>query len=207
MAPEVLVEIIKIVPSILWFVFVAVLIAWLYKPIKTELLPRLNQLKVYGVEATFIRESLEQAAKKQEIEISKDAKSKVERRLQRDLPLLRQMRILWVDDNPGNIIYESRILRSAGAQVDIVASTEQALYMLSQDNYDMVISDIARNGRPDEGLRFLADMRKQGLYRPTVFYASAIDWDRGTPPYAFGITNRVDHLLHYVMDIAEREKI
>lgn len=57
------------------------------------------------------------------------------------------------------------------------------------------------------GIRFLADMGKQGLHRPTVFYASAIDWDRGTPPYAFGITNRVDHLLHYVMDIAERGKI
>jgi len=207
MTPEVIIEIIKIIPSTLWFVFVAILVARLYKPIKAELLPRLGQLKVYGIEATFIRESLDRAVEKQETKIDAEAKSKVERRLHRDIPLLRRMRILWVDDNPRHNAYVVRMLRSIGARVDITTSTEQALSMLSQENYDMVISDIARDGVPDEGLRFLTKMRRQGLYRPIVFYAGAIDWERGTPPYAFGITNRVDHLLHYVMDIAEREKI
>jgi len=207
MTPEVAIEIIKIIPGILWFIFVVILVIRLYEPIKTELLPHLSELKVLGVEATFIREELEKAAKKQEAEISREAKSKVERRLHRDVSLLRKMRVLWVDDNPGNISYESRILRSVGVHIDIVTATEKALSMLSQNNYDLVISDIARDGVPDEGLRFLSEMRRRGLHRPIVFYAVAIDWDRGIPPYAFGITNRVDHLLHYVMDIAEREKI
>jgi len=207
MTPEVAIEIIKIIPGILWFIFVVILVIRLYEPIKTELLPHLRELKVFGVEATFIREELEKAAKKQETEISQEARSKVERRLHRDIPLLRKMRVLWVDDDPGNIAYESRILRSVGVYIEVVTSTEQALSALSQNDYDLVISDIARDGVADEGLRFLSEMRGRGLYRPIVFYAGAIDWDRGTPPYAFGITNRVDHLLHYVMDIAEREKI
>ena len=207
MTPEVTIEIIKIIPGILWFIFVVILVIRLYEPIKTELLPHLSELKVLGVEATFIREELEKAAKKQKTEISQEAKSKVERRLHRDIPLLHKMRVLWIDDNPGNITYESRILRSVGVHIDIVTSTEQALSMLSQNDYDLVISDIARDGVPDEGLRFLSEMRRRGLYRPIVFYVGANDWDRGIPPYAFGITNRVDHLLHYVMDIAEREKI
>jgi len=207
MTPEVAIEIIKIIPGILWFIFVVILVIRLYGPIKTELLPHLRELKVLGVEATFIREELEKATRKQETEISQEARSKVERRLHRDIPLLRKMRVLWVDDNPDNITYESRILRSVGVHVDVVTSTEQALSMLSQNGYDLVISDIARDGVLDEGLRFLSEMRRRGLYHPIVFYAGAIDWDRGTPPYAFGITNRVDHLLHYVMDIAEREKI
>ena len=207
MTPEVAVEIIKIIPSILWFVFVAILVIRLYGPIKTELLPHLSGLKMFGVEATFIREELEKAVKKQKTKISQEAKSKVERRLQKNVPLLRKTKVLWVDDNPGNIAYESRILRSVGVNIDTVTSTTQALSMLSQNDYDLIISDIARDGVPDEGLRFLSETRKQDLFRPTIFYAGAVDWDRGTPPYAFGITNRVDHLLHYVMDIAEREKI
>ncbi len=133
MTPEVAIEIIKTIPSILWFVFVVVLVIRLYEPIKTELLPHLRELKAFGVEATFIREELEKATKKQEIEISQEAKSKVERRLHRDIPLLRKMRVLWVDDNPGNITYESRILRSVGVHIDVVTSTEQALSMLSQN--------------------------------------------------------------------------
>jgi hypothetical protein len=79
--------------------------------------------------------------------------------------------------------------------------------MLSENRYDLVISDIARHGVPNEGIAFLSLMREQKLSRPTVFYVGRIDWDKGTPPYAFGITNRVDHLLHYVMDIVEREML
>jgi len=207
MTPEAVIELIKIIPGILWFVFAVILVTRLYGPIKEELLPHLSELKVLGVEATFIREELKKAARKQETDISQEARSRVERRLHRDTPLLRKMRVLWVDDNPGNIIYESRILRSVGVHIDVVTSTEQALSALSGNDYDLVISDIARDGVPDEGLRFLSQVRSRQLHRPTVFYTGVVDWDRGTPPYAFGITNRVDDLLHYVMDIAERTKI
>lgn len=207
MTPEAVIELIKIIPGILWFVLVVILVARLYEPIKKELLPHLSELKVFGVEATFIREELEKATKNQETGISQEARSRVERRLHRDIPLLRKMRVLWVDDNPINNISEMTILLSVGVHIDVVTSTEEALSRLSANDYDLVISDIARDGVSDEGLRFLSQVRSRQLHRPIVFYAGVIDWDRGTPPYAFGITNRVDDLLHYVMDVAERTKI
>jgi CheY-like chemotaxis protein len=203
---EIIIEFVKIVPSVLWFIFVSVLIIRLYEPIRDELLPRVSGFKAFGVEATFIADELKKAAEERETELSEEARSSVERRLQRAAPLLRGVQILWVDDDPSNIIYEARILRSFDVSIDIVISTLQALSALSRNSYDLVISDIARDEIPDEGLRFLREMRNRGLFRPTVLYAGAIDWEKGTPPYAFGITNRVDDLLHYVMDIVERRK-
>ena len=57
---------------------------------------------------------------------------------------------------------------------------------------------------PDEGLNFLQQMRDRGQYRPTIFTVAQLDPARGTPPYAFAITNRVDDLLNYTFDVLER---
>ena len=38
-------------------------------------------------------------------------------------------------------------------------------------------------------------------------YIRRFDPTRGTPPLVFGITNRPDHLVHYIIDIAERERL
>lgn len=210
MSTEIAIEIIKILPNVLWFVLISILMIILYKPFKEQLLPRLSGVKAFGVEATFIREELNKATSKKDEkeEISSEDKSKLEKRLQRDISLLQKMKILWVDDNPGYIAYESRILRAVGVNIDIVTSSVQGLSMLSQYEYDLVISDIAREGVVDEGIKFFSKIREQkNDYPPIIFYAGNINWDWGTPAYAFGITNRLDHLLHYVMDIAERAKI
>jgi CheY-like chemotaxis protein len=209
MSPEIIIEVIKILPSVLWFLFLVILVARLYKPFMEHLLPRISGLKAFGVEATFIRDEIEKAASQAEKEkLSADDKSRVERRLQRDIPLLQKMRILWVDDNPGYIAYESRILQATGAKIDIVTSSEQAVMAVNQNEYDLIISDIAREGISDEGIRFFKSIRQQKPYSsPVIFYAGNINWEKGTPPFAFGITNRLDNLLHYVMDVAERLKI
>jgi len=206
MSPEVTVELIKLIPSVLWILFVAISVAVFYKPIRRELLPRMSGFKAFGVEATFTREELDRAIEKQAAQVSENDRSQVLRRAQRVIPVLQGAQILWVDDNPDNNIYERRILRSLGVFVDLARSTGEALSMLQQTTYDAVISDMARGGVPDEGLKFLTEMRKRGLYRWTIFYVGRVDWERGTPPYAFGITNRPDHLLHYVLDVLERER-
>lgn len=206
MSPEITVELVKVCPSVLWVTLVAVLIVVFYKPIKGELLPRLSGLKAFGVEATFIREELDKAVGKQAAEVSESDRSQVLRRAQRVVPVLHGARILWVDDIPENNTYERRILLSLGIFVDLVTTSTEALSKLSQKNYDAVISDMDRDGVPDEGLRFLAKMRKRNLYRPTIFYIGRFDPDRGIPPHAFGMTDRPDHLLHLVLDVLERER-
>jgi hypothetical protein len=93
-----------------------------------------------------------------------------------------------------------------GVFVDLARSTGEAISKLTSTGYDMVISDMERDGVHDEGMKFLSRARSLGLHRPTVFYLSRVDESRGLPPHAFGITARPDHLLHYVTDVLERER-
>lgn len=209
MSPEVAVELVKLLPTTLWIVFVAILIAIFYKPIKRDLLPRMSGFRAFGFEAAFVEEELDKAIGKQgegDVQVSKQDRSQVLRRAQRVAPVLRGARILWVDDKPDFNVYERSILQSLGILVDMATTTEKALSMLRSADYHAVISDMERDGIPDEGLQFIDKMRRQGLYRPTILYIRSLDPSRGTPPYAFGITNQPDHLLHYVMDVLERER-
>jgi hypothetical protein len=63
---------------------------------------------------------------------------------------------------------------------------------------------MARGNVPDEGLQLLQQMKDKALYCPVIFTVGLYDPSRGTPPYAFGITNRVDELLNLTFDILER---
>jgi DNA-binding NtrC family response regulator len=96
------------------------------------------------------------------------------------------------------------ILESLNITVLVATSTPQALSLLSTNSFDLVISDMARGNVPDEGLQLLQKMKEQALYCPLVFTVGLYDPARGTPPYAFGITNRVDELLNLTFDILER---
>jgi len=122
-------------------------------------------------------------------------------------PILQGAQILWVDDNPGNNILERMTLKSMGIDVDLAISTNEALLMLAVNNYDAVISDMERQGSSNAGLQLLCRMRERGLFTQVVFYIGRVDRDRGTPPGAFGITSYPDDLMHYVLDILERERI
>jgi CheY-like chemotaxis protein len=202
----VVVELIRLIPTVLWVLFIAILIGVFYKPIKHELLPRMSGFTAFGVAVTFIREELDRAIENQKANVSEGDRSQVLRRAQKVAPLLREAQILWVDDHPEYNDYERRVLRSFGISIDLARATKEALRMLRQKNYDAVISDMERDGADDEGQRFVKEMLDEGLYRWTTFYAAAFDPSRGTPAYAHGMTNRPDHLLHNVMDILERER-
>lgn len=55
-------------------------------------------------------------------------------------------RILWIDDNPTQIVGVRRLLRALGADIHLVTSTCAAEELLAQDNdFDLIISDLMRN--------------------------------------------------------------
>jgi hypothetical protein len=57
-----------------------------------------------------------------------------------------------------------------------------------------------RGTTEDEGLRFLSRMREEGKKLPVIFTVGRYEPGRGTPPYAFGRTSRVDELLNLIFD-------
>jgi CheY-like chemotaxis protein len=83
-------------------------------------------------------------------------------------------RVLWVDDHPGNNVYEAGVLARLQIEVEAVRSTDEALARLGAPegaSFDLVISDWSRDDEaPLAGLRLLAAMRQRGHGQPLVYY-------------------------------------
>jgi CheY-like chemotaxis protein len=203
-------EFIKLIPSLLWFMFVATLFGLFYRPIRDELLPNLTGFKAGGVELSFVRESIDAAIELAEkspqwkVTISSEDKEQVLRRAKRRLAILRGAQILWVDDHPENNLNERRMFRQLKVDVDTTNSTDEALSMLQKGNYDLVLSDMKRADDDTAGLTFLKQLKEQ--HTPVIFYIGLLDPTKGVPARAFGLTNRPDELLHLALDALERKK-
>ncbi|MCB0703855.1 MAG: response regulator [Saprospiraceae bacterium] len=113
-------------------------------------------------------------------------------------------RLLWIDDQPDQNIFESNIIRSLGASISYANSSEQALLKIQKEPFQLIISDISRNGFAREGIQFLTKLNAEQTAVPFIFYTGAIDRSKGVPPYAFGITNSPSELVHLVLDFIER---
>jgi CheY-like chemotaxis protein len=98
------------------------------------------------------------------------------------------------------------LLESLGLNVTIATTTEQALEEVNARPFDLVVSDMRRDGDAIAGLTLLKSMRDAGIRTPLIFTVGRYEPDRGVPAGAFGITNRVDELLNLVFDALERTR-
>ena len=155
----------------------------------------------------LVRRELDLAVDKQHTAVSDNDRSQVLRRARYAASALQGAQLLWLDDNPNGNIYERRIFRSLGIFVDLAQSTTEAIAMLRLTKYDVIISDMGRGINRKAGVQFLADMSQHNLYRWTIIYTTPAIVERGLPRFAFAITARPDHLLHYVIDAIERERL
>ena len=145
MNSNVVVELIKILPSLIWASLATVLIALMYKPIRYELIPRMTGLKAFGVEATFnlVKKELEQAAENLPVGTEAD-RNQVARRAQRIASVIKGARVLLVNDIPSEMRHVITILQSLELIVDVAISTTEALSLMDKTLYDVVISDMRR---------------------------------------------------------------
>jgi CheY-like chemotaxis protein len=200
-------EALKLMPTLLWVILIAGLAIAFFKPIKNELLPRVSGLNVLGaVEATFIERQLDQVARAGTPAGSPEDRGQVARRAQRLSQLIKDAKVLMVNDQPQEVVRFEQILRNLGMRVDIARTTAGALSNMNDRVYDVIISDMARDDVQDEGQQFLEEAIRRGIDRPTIFGVRQYDPSRGVPPHAFGITNRTDELLNLVLDALERVK-
>lgn len=115
------------------------------------------------------------------------------------------VKALWIDDFPENNGYEKSILTSLGIQVDLAKNSAEALILLKAQNYHLVISDIWREDKKAEGIRFMHQvLDDENLDLPFIFYISFFDPTKGVPPGAFGIADLPADFFHLVLDVVER---
>lgn len=116
----------------------------------------------------------------------------------------REASLLWIDNHPTNNHQLVDVLKQVGLRVDLAERSSDAEALLNENDYDLVLSDISREGNRREGLHFLRQLRERGNDLPLVFYTGYHDRAVGVPPYAFGITHSPEELLHLVMDVLAR---
>lgn len=128
----------------------------------------------------------------------------VTRRAELVSPFIEGSRILWVDDNPGDTIYERTAFSTLGIGVDIALTSEEASFMLDHSRPDLIVSDIRRGGNPRAGLAFLEKLRMRKVGTPVIFYVGEVDPEKAKPKGSFGITNLPSELFHLTFDVLER---
>ncbi len=156
--------------------------------------------------ASKIKEELESVPGSENVS-TPHGRDQVSRRAARLETIIRGARVLLVNDILAEMSYVIAILRALDVEVEVATTSDNALKLLAESRFDAVISDMRRGQVADEGIRFIKRMRQGGLYRPTIFTVGQYQPERGTPPHAFGITNRVDELLNLLFDIIERVRV
>lgn len=205
-------EIVKHLPSILWFFLACTLVILFYRPVRYELLPNLAGLKAMGVEFSFVKHSITTAIELAEkspqwkVVIADVDRENVLKRVKQHLELFREVRVLWIDDVPDSLRNERKMLQRLQMDIDLAPSSAAAEKMLQENDYDLILSDMARHGDNTAGLQFLEKYAQRPKRVPFIFYVGTLDPTKGVPPYAFGITNRPDELLHLILDALERVK-
>jgi CheY-like chemotaxis protein len=180
-----------------------------------------------GVSMEFAERKLEEAVKVSEEpqrEISQVAKRTVLDRLKRNADLLARARVLWVDDHPENNTPLIELLRQFGARVETPRSNDQALALLRESRYDVIISDVGRDDEgPNSDLKgvelaeavfsqwgqrvLLFTLRFDPTQLPGASDAKRLAIARRVADTTFGRTNRYDEALHLILDLLEREQL
>jgi hypothetical protein len=60
--PGIVAQLISIIPTVLWVALIVAVILIFRPTIQAQLIPRMTGLKVFGIEATFVKEQLDRAA-------------------------------------------------------------------------------------------------------------------------------------------------
>lgn len=119
---------------------------------------------------------------------------------------LKGARLLWVDDNPQNNVYERNALEDMGVRVTISTSTEDALAKLDASDFDVVISDMGRPENERAGYDLLERKQESGNRTPFVIYAGSNKEEHKREARrrgAIGSTNRPAELFRLVNSAVE----
>lgn len=81
--------------------------------------------------------------------------------------------VLWVDDEPkNNFRFQDELNELMHVITTNVTSTEAALTTLADRGFDLIVSDVSRHRRDDEGAKMLRAFRESSIATPVIFYTT-----------------------------------
>lgn len=118
----------------------------------------------------------------------------------------RSPRVLWVDDHPSNNHNELSALELLGMWVQLSTTTEDAMARIDAgEKYDVIISDMNRDGEAREGFRLLEAVRASSLKDvPFVIYSGRFsnyrkNFDEAVARGALGCSNMSSGLMQLLL--------
>lgn len=128
-------------------------------------------------------------------------------RLEHAADVLQGGKVLWVDDRPEGNAPLVELFRAAGMHIDLAPSTEEAVPLFRRRPYDVIISDLDREGDPQAGVKMLRILEQYNVSVPVLIYAGRFDPERGVDRRIFAATTAPLELVHYVIDLMERSRL
>jgi len=119
------------------------------------------------------------------------------------------LRILWVDETPGKNASIAAQLERGGAEPIVQASaTVGALYHPALPDFDIIVSDMARDFNYRAGYDLLKGLQARRISAPVIIFSRSTMTSQGRRAQvisagAFGGTNRSDELLQLVEEAAK----
>ncbi len=193
----------SIITALLW-PCAFVIIALVYRRHVPEFLGRVKSASV-GPVSFELAERVKAASEASPAPVSAEGRSTATERLQRNAGVLSGASILWVDDNPEGNASIASVFRAGGAVVRTATTTDAALREIRVRKPDVLISDMTRGGDGQAGLELARQAVQIDRRLAPVFFVSQLQ--PGRPADSHGITNRVDELIHLVLDALERRPV
>jgi CheY-like chemotaxis protein len=225
---EIWVEFIKMIPQLLWAVVAVFALLLLYSPL-IDMIEQggVSNIQIWQLKFEFAQKQLAEAkdetgAPRPGVLRTPEEFKPFQERIKRLAPKTTGATLLWVDDNhPFQNTRERRAFSALGITIDAVTNTEDAIKFLRNAKYDVVITDLNRQNQIDNDtlcgnspdVKGAGCGLLQAMHRllgenipPAIIYTSHFKAELGTPAYASGVTNRVDHLLNLVLNAIESRK-
>lgn len=191
----------EFLPELFW---PAIALLLLFRVVGIERLRKafsnLTKITVSGIELEF-QAQIEDAATARSQTLGPGVSKQLSDRMARLGPQLATTRVLWIDDNPAGNGRELALLKSLGASIDLASDDAGARLRLGSGVYDIVVSDMDREGDSERGKAFLPEILAAVVPPRVIFFVGTT---RDTPAGAFGLTVRPDGLFNLILDAVER---
>ncbi|CCJ05508.1 hypothetical protein [Methylocystis sp. SC2] len=225
------IELLKALPGLLWVLFAAFAFCSLLEP-ALDLIRKHEIGKIavasFVVELTQPKNNAIMAVRDSKVFFTNNQIATLFEPINRRFNIIAEQvigaNILWIDDkHPVQNKFERRVLGAYGIKIDMAKSTREGLDLIddfakADSGYDIVIENMDRQNDekaqcyagvetkfPYAGCDFAKQLADRGKNTPVLIYRGEYKPGHGTPGFVFGVTNRVDHLVHFVFDILERK--